>query len=290
MQELSLKIAGAESNVAIGVRRLGHVAIWRGCVGDDELGRLVLERIRGEGVDADARIIRSRPTALMLREHRTRTVTRVAYYRKGLAGSQLGVEDAEALPLRQGDILHLTGITPALGAGPSAAATRAVERAREVGARVSFDVNYRRALWEPEDAAGPLAALARRSDILFAGEEELALVTGHRSGTDPLRSGQKLGPHEVVLKLGAAGTRGRSGEETAAVAPPEIESVDPVGAGDAFVAGYLSASLDHLPLEGRLTRAVILGAFAASSEGDWESLPRRDELELLTSPTGTTLR
>jgi 2-dehydro-3-deoxygluconokinase len=324
MPALELGFAGAESNVAIGLARLGHAVSWRGCVGDDELGRLVVGALRGEGVDVNARVVDDVPTALMLREHRTSDVTHVSYYRSGLAGSRLDGIDVEDLALRAGDLLHVTGITPALGAGPAAAVRRAVERARAVGARVSFDVNHRAALWSASAAAAPLRSLAASADILFAGPEELALVVGPGAGaglgtaggdesdTSALGSSapspaeppfaradgwerafcaaQALGPSEVVLKLGAAGATARDGMEAASARAPQVVAVDPIGAGDAFVAGYLSAVLDGLPLADRLRRACAVGAFAVTSHGDWESLPRRAELDLLDHGPGTTLR
>lgn len=290
MSSLDLGIAGAESNVAVGISRLGHGATWMGCVGDDELGRLIIERLRGEDVDVQARVIRSSPTALMLREHRTQAVTRVAYYRDGLAGSQLGTEDADALTLGKGDILHITGITPALGRRPAEAVMRAAERARRFGARISFDVNYRGALWTSSAAAGPLSRLARLADVLFASEDELELIAPSGAGRDSLHAAREMGPKEVVLKMGASGARALGGGEDLTMKPPRVVVVDPVGAGDAFVAGYLSGILDGLPLAGRLERANALGAFAVTAPGDWESLPRRSELDLLESPAGTTLR
>jgi 2-dehydro-3-deoxygluconokinase len=301
MRSLDLGVAGAESNVAIGVSRLGHPASWHGCVGDDELGRLVVTALRGEGVDVNARVVDDLPTALMLREHRTSDVTHVSYYRGGLAGSQLDASDVENLALRPGDILHVTGIMPALGAGPLAAVRRAVERARAVGARVSFDVNHRAALWSASEASAPLRSLAASADILFAGPEELSLLVGPSAGSpapngEPddheraIEAAQALGPSEVVLKLGAAGAKARAGVEGAMARPPKVVAVDPIGAGDAFVAGYLSGVLDSLPLADRLRRACAVGAFAVTAHGDWESLPRRDELALLDYEPGTTLR
>jgi 2-dehydro-3-deoxygluconokinase len=303
MSELRLSFAGAESNVAIGLARLGHATTWAGCVGDDELGRLIVQTLRGEGVDVRARVVTDVPTALMLREQRTTTVTHVTYYRRGQAGSCLRADDADSLPLSAGDILHLTGITPALGDGPSAAAKRAIDRARAVGARVVFDVNHRAALWSDTTAAEALRALAARADVLLAGAEELALVLGEPLGspTDEalltgdaggrlLRAAQQLGPSEVALKLGAAGARALDGKQEASRAAPRVVAIDPVGAGDAFAAGYLSGLLLELPLEQRLARACTLGAFAVTTAGDWEGLPRPEELDLLAHRPGTTLR
>jgi len=110
-------IAGAESNVAIGVRRLGHPAAWIGRVGSDELGQLVLGRLRAERVEVDAAVVDPEaPTGLMVKEHRTADLARVVYYRRGSAGSRLAPGDLDEARIRGARVLHLTGITPALSA------------------------------------------------------------------------------------------------------------------------------------------------------------------------------
>jgi 2-dehydro-3-deoxygluconokinase len=124
-------VAGAESNVAIGVRRLDHPAAWMGRVGADELGELVLGRLRAERVDVDAAVLdRDAPTGLMLKEHRTAGLARVVYYRRGSAGSRLEPGDLDEGRIRAARVLHLTGITPALGATARAAVHAAAETAR----------------------------------------------------------------------------------------------------------------------------------------------------------------
>lgn len=288
--ELKLGVAGAESNVAIAMRRLGHDASWAGCVGDDELGRLVTATLRGEELDVRARIVPGAQTALMLRERRTEDVTRVAYYRTGSAGSRLSEEDLDALPLAAADVLHVTGITAALGPVPFEALKLAMRRAHDAGVLVSFDVNYRALLWSRSAAAGPVRELASLAEIIFAGEDELALMLGDEGGEDPLTAAQQLGPRQVVLKLGAAGARALCGGEVWVARAPRVTAVDPVGAGDAFVAGYLSAAIEGLSPAERLRRACSVGAFAVATPGDWEGLPFRAELDLLDLPTGSTLR
>jgi len=121
-------IAGAESNVAIGVRRLGHPAAWIGRVGSDELGHLVLGRLRGERVDVEAAVVdQDAPTGLMVKEHRTADLTRVVYYRRDSAGSRLQPGDLDEARIRAARVLHLTGITPALSATARAAVHAAAE-------------------------------------------------------------------------------------------------------------------------------------------------------------------
>ncbi len=283
-----LSIGGAESNVAIGLARLGHRSSWMGRVGDDAMGRLIESTLRGEGVDTSG-ITRDaeQPTGAMLREHRSFDRFRVDYYRKGLAGSRLTPEHLNEDLIRTAGLVHVTGISPAVSPSAGAAALAAMQLARAAGAVVSFDVNHRSALWSTEQATSVLQDFVRAADIVFAGPEEAELVTGSEPGTVDVSGLIDLlaasGASEVVLKCGDQGATGwlRDGDERASVPALSVTCIDPVGAGDAFVAGYLSARLDGLGLADRLARGAICGAFAVSVSGDWEGAPRRAELGFL---------
>jgi 2-dehydro-3-deoxygluconokinase len=289
---MRVSIAGAESNVAIGVRRLGHPAAWIGRVGSDELGELVLGRLRAERVDVDAAVVDPEaPTGLMVKEHRTADLARVVYYRRGSAGSRLAPGDLDEARIRGARVLHLTGITPALGATAREAVHAAAETARGAGVPVSLDVNYRSALWPPERAAAELRDLARRCQLLFAGEDEAELLVGDRGGPERAAAAlAALGPRQAVLKLGARGAVAVvDGTPHRQPALP-VHAVDPVGAGDAFVAGYLAGVLDGAAGPDCLRIGVRCGAFAVTVAGDWEGLPTREELDLLAHGAGTVLR
>ncbi|MFD3466655.1 sugar kinase [Streptomyces sp. NPDC058682] len=279
---LRLGFAGAEATVAIGVSRLGHAASWTGRVGADSAGTMILDGLRGEAVDVTrARVDGTAPTGLMLRERRTSDHTRVTYYRRGLAGSRLDPEDIDPELVARARVLHVTGITPALGDGPRAAVRRAVDLARAAGVTVSLDLNYRARLWNREEAAAELTHLVTRADVVFAGPDEASLVVPEAEPATMARTLLDLGPREAVLKLGARGAVAvtRGGEAVQDIVP--VTLVDPIGAGDAFVAGYLAGLLDGSDLPGRLLLAATCGAFAVAAPGDWEGLPRRAELDLL---------
>ncbi|MEV0986475.1 sugar kinase [Streptomyces sp. NPDC049949] len=279
---LRLGFAGAEATVAIGVSRLGHAASWIGRVGADSAGTMILDGLRGEAVDVTrARVDDSAPTGLMLRERRTPDHTRVTYYRRGLAGARLDPEDIDPELVARARVLHVTGITPALGDGPLAAVRRAVDLARAAGVTVSLDLNYRARLWNREEAAAELTHLVTRADVVFAGPDEASLVV---AGADPATMActlLDLGPREAVLKLGARGAVAVTHDGEAVQDSVPVTLVDPIGAGDAFVAGYLAGLLDGTDLPGRLLLAATCGAFAVAAPGDWEGLPRRAELDLL---------
>ncbi|MFE6741568.1 sugar kinase [Streptomyces tubercidicus] len=291
---LGLSVAGAEANVAIGLARLGHTVSWVGRVGDDEFGALVLRTLRAEAVDIRHTAIDrdGRPTGLLAAERRIRDLARVTYWRAGSAGSAIG--PADVLPaLRAGTrILHLTGITPALGPSAADATLAAAQQARALGVTVCLDVNYRARLWSADQARSTLLPLSRLADIIVASTDELHLVCDdptlpeHDATAALLRQGRR----EIVLTRGGDGAAviSQDGSITAPARPVPV--VDTLGAGDAFVAGYLSGLLNGLDARQRLERATITGAFAVSTPGDWEGLPTREDLPLLDQPAGTALR
>jgi 2-dehydro-3-deoxygluconokinase len=275
---LSLSIGGAESNLAIGLARLGFPASWISVLGDDELGELVLHRLRAEGVDTSAvRRISDRPTGLYLREEVAGRL-RVYYYRSGSAAATLSPNAFDPSFLQGAAFLHLTGITGALSAECSDFLQWAATTARDAGVRVSYDVNYRSRLWEPTAAQGATEALLPLIDVLFVGDDELSALWGWQTDA-ALEHLSNAGPDEVVVKLGARGCAALiNGERLTSPGFP-ARLIDPIGAGDAFAAGYLAASLWGWPAEKRLRTANAMGAFCVQSLGDYEGLPSRRELD-----------
>lgn len=114
VSEMVLGIGGAESNVAIGLRRLGVDVGWLGRVGDDALGERVTREIRAEGVDVVGIVDADAPTGLMLKERPSPSSTAVFYYRAGSAGSRMRPEDVPAGWIEDAELLHVTGITALL--------------------------------------------------------------------------------------------------------------------------------------------------------------------------------
>jgi 2-dehydro-3-deoxygluconokinase len=283
---LRLSVAGAESNVAIGLARLGHPVRWAGRTGADELGALIVRTLRAEGVDTAAVTTDpKRGTGLLIFEQRVGTVVRVTYRRSGSAGGAISA--ADVLPALRDDVawVHATGITAALSPAGLDCVTEVLTRARAAGAGTSLDINYRSALWDTGQARAALVPLARLADVLLGSAAELELaVPDPVPGADVAAVAGALlagGPQEVVVKQGAAGAEVlTSGERVHEPARP-VPVADVIGAGDAFTAGYLSARLDGADLPGRLRRAVTAGAFAVAQRGDWEGLPTRAELALL---------
>lgn len=278
----SLGVAGSEATVAIGAARLGHDAVWLSRLGDDEPGDAVLRAVRSEGVRTLVVRDTDLPTGLMLSSRRVAGSRGVQYYRAGSAASALSPEDAADAPLSGVDLVHLSGITPALSASARAFAYALLERARAAGAEVSIDLNHRRRLWSDAEATPVLRDLAARADIVFASDDEARLVLDAPAADEgALAEGLRdLGPRVAVVTAGARGAwyhDGRPGRQRAV----EVEEVDPFGAGDAFVAGFLAGRLDGLPSDECAARAAQVAAVGVATTGDADGLPTRRELDAL---------
>ncbi len=284
---LPIDIGGAESNVAIGLARLGVESTWISRLGADAFGALITRELRAEGVRVIAARDPTAPTGMMVKEHRRGTPRRVRYYRSNSAASQLSEVDVDEQVIGAAQVLHLTGITPALGQGPLQAVRRAIDVARRAGTLTSFDVNYRATLWPPDEASAVLTGLAGEVDLIFAGPEEAALLLGWDRGPgaptweDGERLGRglaKLGPTTVVVKLGALGSLAVQADQIHRAPTQPVTVIDAVGAGDAFVAGYLSELVTDASILDCLRMGNALGGAVCEQPGDWEGLPTRDEL------------
>jgi sugar/nucleoside kinase (ribokinase family) len=302
--EVHLSVAGSESNVAIGLARLGHDVAWLGAVGNDEPGRLIQRTLRAEGVDTShLRFSDESFTGFIAFDQPAHDITRVSYHRHGSAGSTLTAKEcvsalhlppsttatpeSPSTPGSTPRLLHATGITPALSDTARAATLAVVQGAAAAGIAVSLDVNYRARLWSRDDAAAILRELLPHVNTIFASDDELDILT---DAADPVADLLSTNLTEVVITAGGKGAWSHTTDGTIHRPALPVTVVDSIGAGDAFVSGYLSATLDNLPPEDRLTRAITSGAFCVGAHGDWESLPTRDDLTLLNHTHGTALR
>ncbi|MFJ6746987.1 sugar kinase [Streptomyces sp. NPDC091266] len=299
-------IGGAESNVACALARTGHPTRWISRVGTDGFGDHLLAAIADCGVDV-THVQRDplRPTGIYFRTAGERATgidgeepdrAEVLYYRAGSAASAMapGLLDTEAL--RSARILHLTGITAALS-DSCLDVLRSLTRRTPGRPLVSFDVNYRVGLWrDPAQGPGVLLDLARGADLVFVGEDE-AEAAWDLHGPDAVRAALPE-PTTLVVKQGSQGAtayhRQADGTDTVTYAPAlTVDVTAPVGAGDAFAAGYLSATLRDLPAFARLRHGHLMAAASLTVPGDLGTPPTRahaDRLAALTPADWGTLR
>ncbi|MBV9173320.1 MAG: sugar kinase [Chloroflexi bacterium] len=276
----SRHVAGAESNVAVGLCRLGCTAGFISRVGDDEFGRAVAFRLRGEGVDVSHLVFDSQaPTGVLFRDRREFGAVDVVYYRRGSAASRLTPSDLDEAYVRDSKYLVLSGITPALSQSCKETVFAAAEMARAGGVTVVLDPNLRLKLWSADEARGVLRDLARLADVVLPGLDEAQLLTGESDAVAAARDLCALGPRRVVVKLGARGAVAVDADgfvEVEAMQIPRV--VDPVGAGDAFAAGLLAGELKGMDLAASMALAARCGAFAMTVPADQEGLPRWEDV------------
>ena len=280
---LRLGFGGSESNVAIGAARLGIASSWTGRLGDDELGRLVLRELHAEGVRTFASTDASKPTAIMLKASRTSHSTHVTYYRTDSAGSALGPDDVNVELLRNARVFHTSAITPALSPTAREAVRKSVEICRDSQTLVSIDLNFRRALWSEQEARDAFRWLASKADVVFATESEARIACAGTNASALAHELASLGGGTAVVKQGERGAVASIDGQEHAVDPVPVVAVDPVGAGDAFAAGFLAALIQGHEPTMSLRWAALMGAWAVTFAGDWQGLPGPDELETLAA-------
>jgi 2-dehydro-3-deoxygluconokinase len=259
--------AGAESNTCVGLSRLGFRVAWVSRLGEDPQGDRVLAALQGEGVDT--RWVRrdpTRPTGLLFKDP---AAGRVRYYRAGSAASRLSPADLDGVPVAEARAVLVTGVTALLGPEPQAAALALLERAR--GLRV-VDPNLRSGLWGSDRRGELVLPLIESCDLLLGGEQELAEILGPGEPEELARRAARRGPREVVVRgaeqLGAL----EEGIWTRLEASRGA-AVDPVGAGDAFNAGYLARRLSAGNVADSLRAGVECGRAVALALGDTAGFP-----------------
>ena len=236
-------IGGSEANVAVGLERLGVHAGWIGKLPRNALGRKVVNGIRAYGVDTSAVVWadEGRVGTFYVEWGASPRPTKTIYDRAGSATTTLTVDDLDWEIITQTEWLHLTGITPALSATCRESTPEIVQRAREVGVKVSFDLNYRSLLWSANAAREAWAEILPYVNLIIAAETDAALLLDDAYSREVLARHifSEYQPDAVVLTCGDDGSMAYDGQRvyTAATYPPEV--VNRVGAGDAFDAGLL---------------------------------------------------
>lgn len=281
VQSFERKIGGAELNVAIGCARLGLSSGWISRLGKDEFGQHIKTFARGEGIDTtEVDLVDGYATSLLFKELMASGAGRTLYYRKPSPTETLRPEDLKPDYFKQANILHLTGIFPALSETNVEVTKRAIELAKEHNVKVAFDPNIRLRLWSKEEARNTLLPLLKDVDILLAGDDELQLLLGTNDPAEMIKQTSEMGIEYTVIKRGDNGSIGHyNGETIIAKAVPATKVIDTVGAGDGFDAGFLYGYIQGWPLEKMLTFANAIGSMVVEVIGDNEGLPYLEEVQ-----------
>ena len=275
------RIAGADSNVAIGLARLGFNVAWLSRVGADSLGRFVRHALQAEGLNCQyVTTDTQHPTGFQFKSRvDDGSDPQVEYFRRGSAASHMdrSVLNPQLFGARH---LHATGIPPALSASCNELSFELMKSMRAAGNSVSFDPNLRPSLWASEQQMiRDSNALAAHADWVLPGLSEGRLLTGFEDPSDIAAFYLDQGAEAVIIKLGAKGAFYRTAQvEQFVPAVPVANVIDTVGAGDGFAVGVVSALLENLGFAEAVQRGNWIGSRAVQSRGDMEGLPTRDEL------------
>ena len=277
------RTAGAETNVAIGLARLGLKVGWDSRLGTDSMGRYLLAAMQQEGIDCSHVVCdAAQKTGFQFKSKvLDGSDPEVEYHRHGSAASHLCVDDIDRAWLVSARHLHATGVFAALSASTLPAARKTMDLMRAAGRSVSFDPNLRPTLWAtPELMRESINDLATRADWVLPGLEEGRFLTGEATAEGVARFYRQRGARLVVVKLGADGAWFDSDTAGSGHIPgfPVAKVIDTVGAGDGFAVGVISAVLGGLGVRDAIRRGAWIGARAVQVLGDSEGLPTRAEL------------
>jgi len=282
-QSFVKRTAGAETNVAIGLARLGLKVGWASRLGSDSMARYLLESFRAEGIDCSRVACDPAQRTGLLFKGRVLDGSDppVEYHRKGSAASLFDPGEIDVDWLLSARHLHATGVFPALSANCYATAQRSMALMREAGRTISFDPNLRPTLWpSPEHMREAINSLAAHADWVLPGLEEGRFLTGEQTAEGVARCYRRRGAKLVVVKLGPEGAYYDSEAGCGTVEGfPVAKVLDTVGAGDGFAVGVISALLKGRAVPEAVRRGAWIGARAVQVLGDTEGLPTRAELD-----------
>ena len=281
VEEFTRMLAGAEVNVAIGLKRLGHSVAYVTKLGTDPFGTYIENKLKSEGLDVQISKDEDHFTGYQLKGKVMEGDPEVFYYRRNSAASCLSVEDIEKVDLEGARVLHITGIPPALSKSCRKATYRLIERAREKNMLVSFDPNLRPTLWESQEVMiQTINDIASKADIVLPGTGEGKILMGSDKPEEIAEFYRKNGAKAVIIKVGGAGAYADWEDGKAFYPGYKVkEVVDTVGAGDGFAVGILSAWLEGLQMPEMVDRGNAIGSIQVSVASDNEGLPTEEELD-----------
>ena len=273
--------AGAEMNVAIGLKRLGNDVCYITKLGRDSFGHYLIDFLNKEGIDTSKICFDDHfPTAFQLKGKTSVGDPDVAYYRNGSAASNLRVDDVDNIDMTGFNHFHLTGIFPAISNNSRATLLYLIEKAKNNGLTTSFDPNLRLSLWEnSEDMVKTINKISFRCDTVLPGISEGKILTGYDNEKDIAKFYLDHGVKNVVIKIGPKGAYVRTQNEEAYIEGYKVEKViDTVGAGDGFAVGFISGLLEGKDVKECADRANAIGALQVMHKGDNEGLPTNEQL------------
>jgi 2-dehydro-3-deoxygluconokinase len=282
VRQLDVQVGGAEANVAAACARLGLRSAWISGLPANAWGERIVRELTGHGVDCQhVRMMDGARVGVYFLEFGVAPrPIRVLYDRRDSAFARLTPEAVDWEPVRRARLVHVTGITPALGQ----ASRRIVEQAVKEAQAVSFDLNYRSALWSPGEARAFVESVLPAVRHVFMGESEARTVFDLGGSAEAIVEALgRLAPKATIALL--QGSEGSTVLADGRLWRPSrthaVQMVDPVGAGDAYVAGFLWATLNGRGPQEAVDAGAAVAALKCSTWGDVALVDPRDVADLL---------
>ena len=291
-----VEIAGAESNVAVNLAKLDPENLdihWISLLGKDHPGQLIKQNLIGN-INVHAPLIGGEKTGVAFQNKLKHASDFKTYDRFGSAASKLSFSFLEK-HISDANIVHVTGITPALSESCKKTTFAALEKCKSQGSLISLDVNYREQLWDPQIARHTLDKMIPYSTIFKVGLDEAEMIWNENlSGEDYAEKFHQGQGTISVVTLGSEGAVLFNGISMIKQPGLKVEVVDPIGAGDAFVAGLirglltdmnefiskeLIGSLNDKNLNYCLRMANICGSMTCTRKGDTAAMPTMNEID-----------
>ena len=259
--------------------RFGQPAAMIGCVGDDDFGRVNLNRLRGDGVDVSGiRIDPEAVTGSAFVRYRPDGSRAFVFNIKQSASGRIELDHAARAVLDRSDHLHVMG-TALFSARIVDIVLQAAQAVKARGGTVSFDPNLRPEMLNLPGLRAACEELFRRCDLFLPSGPELTLFTTAKDEDSAVAEILARGVRAVVHKRGSDGAVYFDCAMRVAQPGFEVEEVDPTGAGDSFGATFVSCWLRDMPPAQSLAYAAASGALAVTRQGPMEGAASRAELD-----------
>lgn len=268
-------LGGSAANIAAGITRLGGAAALVTCVSDDAVGRFTINELKRYGVATGHVRAAGGEARNSLAVVETRAVDcQSVIYRNGAADFQLAASDVEGINYGAFGALIMTGTS--LAVEPSRwAAFRAMELARKAGLPVILDIDYRPYSWVSQsEAAATCAKAAGMSDIVIGNDEEFAVM----AGGDGLALARSLKADITIYKMGPKGSVTFANGQSFETGIFTVHALKPTGAGDAFMAGFVTGLAGGLDLPTCVKRGTAAAAIVVTRVGCAPAMPTAAEL------------
>lgn len=280
--EFRCRAAGAESNTAIAAQRMGADSMFMSRLPESPLGHRVERGVLGNGIETEIEWTdRGRQGIYYIEHAGSPRGVNVVYDREGSAFADVSASDFDLDRLASARGFYTTGITPALSESAREATANLLGAAHNAGTTVAFDVNYRSQLWSRDQARETLTQLFPAVDVLVVAARDAKQVLGY-SDDDPPQIAHKIAAeHEFTTVAVTRGDRGALVWHDSVVHEHdgyETDTVDPIGAGDAFSGAFIARRLSGDGIRDALDYAAAAASLERTIPGD-RALVTREEVE-----------